>query len=175
MLFDKRTDEQEIQLQLAELSVKLADVRKQVGELNAEHSRLTGRYNEEQARSQDYERYAKKAIAAGNSDDAKVFLGEKHKCDQKAERLSIQLREVTDTRAKAMELHDKMVREINDAKTRLAVLTARNASADVSIRFSKTVGSSDLDQKLSGLEEKSELDEAMAEAKRYAGGDDDEQ
>lgn len=174
MLFDKRTDEDEIKLQLAELSVKLADVRKQVGELNAEHSRLTGRYNEETARSQDYERYAKKAIEAGNPDDAKVFLSEKHKCDQKAERLAAQQDDVATTRAKAMELHDKMVREINEAKTRLAVLTARKASADASIRLSKTVGSSDFEQKLSGMEAKSELDEAMAEAKRYVGGDDDE-
>lgn len=174
MLFDKKTDEEDIKLRLAELSVKLAEVRKQVGELNAEHSRLTGRYNDETAKSAEYERYAKKAVAAGNPDDAKVFLGEKHKHDLRAEKLSEQLHSVADMRKKAMELHDRMVREINEAKTRLAVLSARNASADASLRFSKTVGSSDFEQKLSGMEAQSELREAMDDAKRYVGGDDDE-
>lgn len=175
MLFDKRTTEEEIKLQLADLSVRLADVRKQVGELNGELDRLADRYRSAKSQSDEYERYAKKAIAAGNPDDAKVFLAEKHKYDLKLEKLDPQITNVTETRKNAMKLHDRMVRDINEAKTRLAVLEARNATADVTLKYSKTVGSSDFEQKLSQMEVKSEYDKAMDDAKHYVRGDDDEQ
>ena len=170
-LFDKRTETEEIQMQLAELAMKLADVRDQVGELNAEYSRVGERCVSEKEQSDDCESYAKKAIAAGNQDDARVFLEEKHKHDVKLEALTEQFTKVAETRKNAMELHDKMVREINSAKTRLAVLEARKAAADVSIDYSKTAGSNDLDEKLSELEAEAELREAMEEAHRYAADD----
>ena len=77
MLFDKKTTEEEIKLQLADLSVRLADVRKQVGELTEELDRLADRFRAAKGKSDEYERYAKKAIAAGSPDDAKIFLAEK--------------------------------------------------------------------------------------------------
>ena len=174
MLFDKKTTEEEIKLQLADLSVRLVDVRKQVGELTEELDRLADRFRAAKGKSDEYERYAKKAIAAGSPDDAKIFLAEKHKFDLKLEKLDPQVRSVTDTRKKAMELHDHMVREINEAKTRLAVLQARNSAADVSMKYSKTVGSSDFEQKISQMEAQSELDSAMEDARNYVRGDKDE-
>ena len=72
------------------------------------------------------------------------------------------------TRTNAMELHDKMVREINSAKARLAVLEARNAAAEASINLSKTAGSYEFEEKLSGMEAEADLKEAMAEARRYS-------
>ena len=164
MFFDNKTTEEEIKIQLADLSIRLADVRKQVGELAEELDRLADRYRDSKGKSDEYEQYAKKAIAAGNPDDAKIFLAEKHKYDVKLEKLDPQIRSVTDTRKKAMELHDHMVREINEAKTRLAVLQARKATADASMKYSKTVGSSDFEQKLSQMEVKSEYDSAMRDA-----------
>ena len=167
-MFDKRTDEEDIKLQLAELSVKLADVRKQVGELNGELSRLLDKFHEAKTKSTEYESYAKKAVAAGNPADARVFLEEKHKWDKKLESYNEPIENVSATRKKAMELHDKMVRDINDAKTRLAVLTARKSTAEASIKYSKTVGSDDFEQKLSGMEVESDYEAAMREAEEYA-------
>ena len=170
-LFDKTTEQEKIKMQLAELAVKLADVRKQVGELNAEYDRVGERCVDAKAQSNSYEEYAKKALAAGNQDDARVFLNEKYKYDEKLEQFTKQFTSVADTRSKAMELHDKMVREINEAKTRLAVLEARNAAADASIHLSKTAGSSKFEETLSGLEAESEYKQAMADAKKYAEDD----
>ncbi|MBR6873388.1 MAG: PspA/IM30 family protein [Ruminococcus sp.] len=170
-LFDKRSEEDQIKMQLAELAVKLSDVRKQVGELNEEYERVGERCIDLRAQSEEYEEYAKKALAAGNQADARVFLGEKHKCDEKLAKYTEQFTSVAATRSSAMELHDKMVREINEAKTRLAVLEARSAAADASIHMSKTVGSSSFEQKLSGLEAEAEAKEAMADARRYAEDD----
>ena len=170
-LFQKDAPEDEIRMQLAELAVKLADVRKQVGELNDEYNRVNSRKLDAEEQSAEYGRYAKKALSAGSEEDARVFLAEKHKYDLKLEKLTAQLTNVAATRSNAMELHDKMVREINEAKSRLAVLEARNAAADASIKLSKTVDSFDFEEKLSGLETDSELKEAMADAKRYTDDD----
>lgn len=170
-LFDKRSEEDEIKLQLAELAVKLADVRKQVGELNAEYGRLGERCVDEKAQSDEYESYAKKALAAGNQDDARIFLNEKYKHDEVLEKYTEQFTATAETRNKAMELHDKMVREINAAKSRLAVLQARNAAADAGITYSKTAGSPKFEDKLSGLETEADYREAMADAKRYSSDD----
>ncbi len=167
-LFDKRSEQDEIRLQLAELAVKLADVRKQVGELNAEYSRLGERCVSEKAESDEYESYAKKALAAGSQEDARAFLNEKHKHDEKLSALTEQFTAVRQTRTNAMELHDKMVREINSAKARLAVLEARNAAAEASINLSKTAGSYEFEEKLSGMEAEADLKEAMADARRYS-------
>ncbi|MBR6044203.1 MAG: PspA/IM30 family protein [Ruminococcus sp.] len=170
-LFQKEDPKESIKLQLAELAVKLAEVRKQVGELNAEYARVVKRRSDAAAKSAEFEEYAKKALTAGNQDDAKVFLAEKYKHDQKFEKFDSQLEEIGNTRQNAMELHDKMVREINEAKSRLAVLEAREATADASLKFSKTAGSSDFEQKLSGLEAEADLKAAMDDAKSYVDED----
>ncbi len=170
-LFQKDDPKDEIKMQLAQLSVKLADVRKQVGELSAEYRRIKPRYDDAGKQSSEYAFYAKKALKAGNQGDARVFLEEKYKYDQKLEQLGKQLENVYTTRRNAMELHDKMVREINEAKARLAVLEARETAADVSLDYSRTAGSSGFEEKLSGLEAESELEQAMRDAKSYVDDD----
>ena len=170
-LFEKRSEADEIKVQLAELAMKLADVRKQVGQLNEEYARLGELCVEEKSQSDEYEEYAKKAIAAGNPDDARVFLAEKHKHDERLARFTEQFTATADTRKKAMELHDQMVREINAAKARLAVLEARGATADASMHYSKTVGSSQFDEKFSKLEAEADMKEAYSDARRYTDDD----
>lgn len=170
-LFDKRSEADEIRMQLAELAVKLADVRKQVGELNDEYSRLGEQCVEEKNQSDEYEEYAGKAVAAGNPQDARVFLNEKYKHDQRLKQFTAQFTEVADTRKKAMELHDQMVREVNAAKARLAALEARSAAADATMHYARTAGSSEFDEKLSKMEAEADLKEAQAEARRYTDSD----
>ena len=170
-LFEKDDPKDEIRLQLAELAVKLADVRKQVGELSGEYSRIETRMLDAGRQSIELERYAKKALAAGNEQDARTFLNEKHKFDLKTERLKEQLLTVGATKKNAVELHDQIVRELNETKSRLAVLEARDAAAEVSLKYSKTAGSHEFEEKLSSLETESELREAMNDAKRYVNGD----
>ena len=64
-----------------------------------------------------------------------------------------------------------MVEEINEAKTRLAILEARNATADATIAASKTVKSFDFEKDLSSLEAQADLKEAMADAQKYVNGE----
>lgn len=169
-LFQKDDPKEEIMLQLADLAVKLADVRKQVGELNSEYGRIEARRNKDYRQSSDLEWYAMKALNAGNQEDARVFLEEKHKFDVKVSALDEQLNNVGTTRKNAMELHDKIVREVNEAKARLAVLEAREAAADVSIKYAKTAGSSQFEEKLSGMEAEADMRQAMNDAKKYVDG-----
>ena len=157
-LFDKRSEADEIRMQLAQLSVKLADVRKQVGELNEEYSRLGEQCVEEKSQSDEYE-------------DARVFLNEKYKHDARLKQFTEQFTAVADTRKKAMELHDQMVREVNASKARLAALEARGAAADAAMQYTKTAGSYEFDEKLSKMEAEADMKEAQAEARRYTDSD----
>lgn len=170
-LFDKANDKDELKLQLAQLLVRLADVREQIGELTRHLSKLDADIGAYKAKGEEYSSYAKKALTAGNEADARVFLNEKYKLDKKAEELAPQREKVFETRRNAVELHDKMVEEINEAKTRLAILEARNAAADASIAASKTVNSFDFEKDLSSLEAQADLKEAMAEAQKYTNGE----
>ncbi len=170
-LFDKQNDKDELKLQLASLLVKLADVREQIGELSQRLGKLDADIAGYNAKGEEYAAYAKKALNAGSEEDARVFLSEKYKLDQKANELAPQREQVLDTRKKAVDLHDKMVEEINEAKTRLAMLEARNAAADAAIMASKTVNSTDFEQDLSSLETQAELNAAMADAQKYVNGE----
>lgn len=170
-LFDKQNDKDELKLQLASLLVKLADVREQIGELSQRLGKLDADIAGYSAKGEEYAAYAKKALSAGSEEDARVFLNEKYKLDQKANELAPQREQVFDTRKKAVDLHDKMVEEINEAKTRLAMLEARNAAADAAIMASKTVNSADFEQDLSTLETQAELNAAMADAQKYVNGE----
>ena len=170
-LFDKQDEKSELKLQLADLTVKLADVREQVGELTQRLSKLDNDISAYKTKGEEYAAYAKKALASGSQEDAKVFLGEKYKYDKKAEDLAPQREQVFDTRHKAVELHDKMVDEINEAKTRLSMLEARNAAADAKIAASKSVGSTQFESSLSELESQAELNAAMADAQKYVNGE----
>lgn len=169
-LFDKDEKEtaDEIKLQLADLAVKLARVREQVGKLNEERQRLFEKASNAKSESDELAAYAAKALKAGNEQDARAFLNEKYRFDEAYKEHSGQLGEVNQTRNKAIELHDKMVREINEARTRLAVLSARNATADAQIKASQTVGSYDFEMEMSQLESEAETRTAMADAKRYS-------
>lgn len=170
-LFDKRNDTDELKLQIADITVKLADVREQVGELTKRLNEIDADLNAYRTKSNEYAAYAKKALAAGSEADARVFLNEKYKFDKKVQDITPQREQVFDTRSKAVELHDKMVDEINKAEARLNMLTARNAVADATIAASKTVNSSKFDNDLSSLEAKADIDAAMADAQRYANGE----
>ena len=64
-----------------------------------------------------------------------------------------------------------MVEEINEAKNRLAMLEARNATADMQIAASKTVNSFDFEKDLSSLETQADMKAAMADAQKYVNGE----
>ncbi|WP_028508957.1 PspA/IM30 family protein [Ruminococcus sp. NK3A76] len=170
-LFDKSKDQNELKLQIADITVRLANVREQVGSLTKRLSEIDADLSAYQAKSNEYAAYAKKALAAGSEADARVFLNEKYKFDKKVADITPQREQVYETRCKAVELHDKMVDEINKAEARLDMLVARNAVADASIAASKTVNSSKFQNDLSSLEEQSEQRAAMTDAQRYANGE----
>ena len=170
-LFDKENDKDELKLQLASLLVKLADVREQIGELTKRLGEIDADIAGYKAKGEEYAAYAKKALAAGSEDDARVFLNEKYKLDKKAEELTPQRDKVFETRKNAVDIHDKMVEEINEAKNRLAMLEARNSTADMQIAASKTVNSFDFEKDLSSLETQADMKAAMADAQKYVNGE----
>ncbi|MBR1764830.1 MAG: hypothetical protein IJ746_05500 [Ruminococcus sp.] len=169
-LFDKKKNEKdEIVRQLSELAIKLSKVREQVGELNSQVQRLEPSVTGLSAQSQELESYAKKAVAAGNTEDARVFLKEKAAVDEKLKKAREQYDSVRQTRDNAVELHDKIVRELNTAKSRLALLEAREQTAQAQISAGGGLKDrSDLDAAFDKLEAEADAREAQAEAQSYS-------
>ena len=176
-LFDKKSNEKdEIVQQLSELAIKLSKVREQVGELNSQVQRLEPAAANFAAQSKELEAYAKKAIAAGNTEDARVFLKEKAIVDEKLMGARTRFENVRQTRDNAVELHDRIVRELNAAKSRLALLEAREQTADAQISAGggyKDRGS--LDAAFEKLEAQADAEEAAAEAQSYSFGNFDQE
>lgn len=172
-LFEKKKSEKdEIVQQLSELAIKLSKVREQVGELNAQVQRLEPSVKKYSAQSQELEAYAKKALAAGSTEDARVFLKEKAATDEKLAKTRAQYDSVMQTRDNAVELHDKIVRELNTAKSRLALLDARDQTAQAQIAAGGGLKDrSGLDAAFDKLEAQTDAKEAEAAAQTYTSED----
>ncbi|MBR4622725.1 MAG: PspA/IM30 family protein [Ruminococcus sp.] len=171
-LFEKkRSERDEIVEQLSELAIKLSKVREQVRELNSQVQRLEPSVKEYKAQSEELESYAKKALAAGNPDDARVFLTEKNTVDNKLKAVREQYDSVKETRDQAVELHDKIVRELNSAKNRLALLDARESVAQAQLAAGSPGDHSDLDRAFEKLEAQADAEEAAADAQSYTSED----
>ncbi|MBR1752074.1 MAG: hypothetical protein IJ740_14605 [Ruminococcus sp.] len=169
--FEKKEDAYDLKMELSSLIIKLSKVREQVGSLSHEIDRLGSDRAAYKAKSDELAAYAKKAVSAGSEQDAKVFLGEKYKYDKKLADTDARWKELNDTRSRAVTLHDDMVIKINDARTRLAMLEARSATADAAIKASQTVDSFDFEKDLSALEMDAEYKKALEDARRYAKGE----
>ena len=76
-----------------------------------------------------YNDLAKKALAAGNEGDAKVFLAKKLELETKGEDLRTVYEAARSNADKMRQMHDKLVGDINSLETRKAAIKAKVAVA----------------------------------------------
>ena len=148
----------------------LAEVKKETAGVMAEEKRCARIYNEAKANVEKYTELAKKAIKAGNDDDARTFLAEKQKYE--ADMASIE-KAYTVAKANAdkmRQLYNKLSADVESLKARRANVKATVAVAKTQEKINKVASSAD---KISGsmgafsrMEEKAArmLDEANATA-----------
>ena len=72
---------------------------------------------------------ARKALAAGNEDDARVFLGKKQKLDATGAELAKAAEAARANAEKMRQMHDKLVGDIEDLKARRETIKAKAAVA----------------------------------------------
>ena len=129
-LLDKAEDPAKMVDQyLVDLTESLADVKRETAGVMAEEARTKRAADanaEEVSRMEDL---AKKALKAGNEDDARVFLAKK----QKLETAGAELQKAADAAKanadKMRQMHDKLVSDIEDLKSRRETIKAKMAVA----------------------------------------------
>ena len=129
-LLDKAEDPAKMVDQyLVDLTESLADVKRETAGVMAEEARTKRAADanaEEIARMEDL---AKKALQAGNEDDARVFLAKKQKLAATGAELTKAADAAKANADKMRQMHDKLVSDIEDLKARRETIKAKMAVA----------------------------------------------
>ena len=130
-LLDKAEDPAKMVDQyLVDLTESLADVKRETAGVMAEEARTKRAADANDKEVERMEELAKKALSAGNEDDARVFLGKK----QKLATTGAELRKAADAAKanadKMRQMHDKLVSDIENLKSRRETIKAKMAVAE---------------------------------------------
>ena len=146
----------------------LAEVKQETAGVMAEESRTKRLGDDNAAQVAKFEALAKKALLAGNEDDARVFLSKKQELESAGAGLQTAYAAAHENAVKMRELHDKLVKDINTLNSRRQAVKAKMAVAKTQERVNKMGASADKLQSSMGaferMEEKADrmLDEANA-------------
>ena len=146
----------------------LAEVKQETAGVMAEESRTKRLVDDNAAQVAKYEALAKKALLAGNEDDARVFLSKKQELESAGAGLQTAYAAAHENAVKMRELHDKLVKDINTLNSRRQAVKAKMAVAKTQERVNKMGASADKLQGSMGaferMEEKADrmLDETNA-------------
>lgn len=141
-LLDKAEDpEKMIDQYMRNLEDDLGKVKAETASVMAEESRAKREYDEAAAEVEKYQRYAEKAVAAGNDNDARVFLQSKKNAQLKADGLKAAYDAAAANAQKMRQMHDKLVNDIAALKARKESIKAKVTVARAQERINK-VGSS---------------------------------
>ena len=193
-LLDKAEDPAKMVDQyLVDLTESLADVKRETAGVMAEEARTKRAADANAKEVSRMEDLAKKALKAGNEDDARVFLAKK----QKLEAAGAELQKAADAAKanadKMRQMHDKLVSDIEDLKGRRETIKAKMAVAKTQEKVAGYTSGSDKAESaieaFNRMEEKADrmldtadamaelntepVDDAEALAQKYAGATDD--
>lgn len=176
-LLDKAEDPVKMADQLArDLEKDLGEVKAETVSVMAEEKRAKRAYDEGVAEVEKLQRYAEKAVLAGNDADAKVFLSEKAAKAANLESLKGAWDLTAANAAKMREMHDKLTEQLKQVEERKAAIRAKAAmvkSQQKANEIKSDLGGSSL-AAFDALEEKlnRKLDEAEAAAELNTKKDD---
>lgn len=176
-LLDKADDPVKMADQLArDLEKDLGEVKAETVSVMAEEKRAKRAYDEGVAEVEKLQRYAEKAVLAGNDADAKVFLSEKAAKAANLESLKGAWDLAAANAAKMREMHDKLTEQLKQVEDRKAAIRAKAAmvkSQQKANEIKSDLGGSSL-AAFDALEEKlnRKLDEAEAAAELNTKKDD---
>ena len=178
-LLDKAEDpEKMIDQTLRNLTKDLAEVKKETAAVMADEQRCKRELDEVNSEITKMQAYAEKALLAGNEADAMKFLEQKNQLTAKQASLQQTYDVAAANAMKMRQMHDKLVKDINDLESRRAAIKAKVKAAKAQERINK-VGSSVLGannsmEAFNKMEAKADkmLDEANAMAELNASQED---
>jgi len=137
-LLDKAEDPSKMIDQIMrKLAADLAEVKKETAGVMAEESRTKRLVDDNNAEVRKYAELAKKALIAGNENDARVFLTKKQELEAVGAGLQTAAAMAHENAVKMRQLHDKLVKDINVLNTRRAAVKAKVAVAKTQSRVAK--------------------------------------
>ena len=174
-LLDKAEDPAKmIDQYLRELESDLGEVKAETASIMADEARSKRKLDELPDEIDKLQKYAEKAVSAGNDADAREFLSQKQKVQGRYEDAKKIYDINADNALKMREMHDKLVSDIADLNARKDAVKAKVAVAKaqekVNEASSSIVGVTDTMNAFEKMEEKADhmLDEANAMAELNA-------
>jgi len=141
-LLDKAEDpEKMIDQYLRNLNNDLGKVKSETATIMAEEQRVKREWNECKADIENMQNYAIKALEADNEDDARKFLERKATYEQKEQELQSAVEIAEANTSQMRQMHDKLVKDINELESRRALLKGKAAVAKTQKRMNE-IGSS---------------------------------
>ncbi|MBQ6569563.1 MAG: PspA/IM30 family protein [Clostridia bacterium] len=178
---------------LRDMTNDLAEVKKETASVMAEESRTKRLVDDNRKDAEKYAALAKKALVAGNEDDARVFLVKKQEIEAVGAGLQTAYAAAHENAIKMRQLHDKLVSDINNLNARRQAIKAKVAVAKTQEKVNSLGSSAEkaqgamsafermeakADQMLDQANAMAELnspaiDAAQALEEKYKGGDND--
>lgn len=141
-LLDKAEDpEKMIDQYLRNLESDLGKVKAETASVMAEETRAKRQLDECTQEIAKYQKYAEKALMAGNENDARQFLSKKAQLVEQQTALQQTYELASANAAKMRQMHDKLSKDISDLNSRKASIKAKIAAAKAQERINK-VGAS---------------------------------
>ena len=122
---------------LRDLETDLGKVKAETASVMAEETRAKRELDEVNAEMKKYEEYAKKALMAGNEEDAKKFLEKKNSLATTQASLQQTYEVAAANAAKMRQMHDKISKDIVDLNARKDAIKAKVAVAKTQEKMNK--------------------------------------
>lgn len=155
---------------LRDMMEDLAEVKQSTAGVMAEETRAKRLVDENQAEVAKYADYAKKALAAGNEGDARIFITKKQELENVGASLMTAYASAHENAVKMRQMHDKLASDIEILKSRREMIKAKVAVAKTQETLNEAAASINTAQgamsAFNRMEEKASkmLDEANAMA-----------
>lgn len=137
-LLDKAEDPSKmIDQYLRDLESDLGKVKAETAAVMAEETRCKRELTECNEEIEKMQKYAEKAVMAGNDEDARQFLAKKSQLAQKQAGLQQAYTLAADNAAKMKQMHDKLVNDIAELNARRGAIKAKVAVAKTQEKLNK--------------------------------------
>lgn len=128
---------------MRQVTEELAEVKKETAGIMAEEKRTKRLLDENSEQIKKYDNLARKALAAGNEDDARVFLTKKQEYMTNGLDLQKSYDIAHDNATKMRQMHDKLTKDLQSLELRRKNVKAKVAVAKTQERINKVTSSMD--------------------------------
>ena len=137
---------------LRELNESLAEVKKETAGIMAEEQRCKRNYDTVLAEIDKWTNYAKKAIEAGNDDDAREFLAKKQQVESALADAKQTYDIAAENAGKMRQMHDKLVSDISILESRREMIKAKVAVAKLQAKVNEVTSRTNVNGTIAAFE-----------------------